>query len=194
MCIRDRRYTAEAIKQRISNARNGMKEFYAPTLDYNFWLKKYEPVKLKGFKALYYHYLYLFGRIRKRETPQRVSFYMRDELIKFERYQKQFRFLYDNDLETTEQLQNRKISAQAEIEELISKRKTIYGNPEKDNERSKINKRLEKLRKDVRMCKNIEVDSKRISERYKRALELEEDSKRENENKRKGIAYMTKNR
>ena len=87
-----------------------------------------------------------------------------------------------------------KISAQAEIEELISKRKTIYGNPEKDNERSKINKRLEKLRKDVRMCKNIEVDSKRISERYKRALELEEDSKRENENKRKGIAYMTKNR
>ena len=44
------------------------------------------------------------------------------------------------------------------------------------------------------MCKNIEVDSKRISERYKRALELEEDSKRENENKRKGIAYMTKNR
>ena len=188
------RYTAEAIKQRISNARNGIKEFYAPTLDYNFWLKKYEPVKLKGFKALYYHYLYLFGRIRKRETPQRVSFYMRDELIKFERYQKQFRFLYDNDLETTEQLQNRKISAQAEIEELISKRKTIYGNPEKDNERSKINKRLEKLRKDVRMCKNIEVDSKRISERYKRALELEEDSKRENENKRKGIAYMTKNR
>lgn len=143
---------------------------------------------------MYYHYLYLFGRIRKRETPQRVSFYMRDELIKFERYQKQFRFLYDNDLETTEQLQNRKISAQAEIEELISKRKTIYGNPEKDNERSKINKRLEKLRKDVRMCKNIEVDSKRISERYKRALELEEDSKRENENKRKGIAYMTKNR
>ena len=89
---------------------------------------------------------------------------------------------------------NRKISAQAEIEELISKRKTIYGNPEKDDERSKINKRLEKLRKDVRMCKNIEVDSKRISERYKRALELEEDSKRENENKRKGIAYMTKNR
>lgn len=30
------RYTAEAIKQRISNARNGIKEFYAPTLDYNF--------------------------------------------------------------------------------------------------------------------------------------------------------------
>lgn len=56
---------------------------------------------------------------------------MRDELIKFERYQKQFRFLYDNDLETTEQLQNRKISAQAEIEELISKRKQYMAIPKR---------------------------------------------------------------
>ena len=31
---------------------------------------------------------------------------MRDELVKFERYQKQFHFLIDNDIETTEQLIN----------------------------------------------------------------------------------------
>ena len=85
-------YSEEAIRQRIIAARNGIRILDKPATDYNSWLKKYEPTKLHGFKALYYHYLYLFGKIRKKETPQRISFYMREEIIKFERYQKQFIF------------------------------------------------------------------------------------------------------
>lgn len=50
------------------------------------WLKKYEPIKLHGLEALYYHYLYLFEKIRKKETPQRVSVYMCEEHINFECY------------------------------------------------------------------------------------------------------------
>lgn len=73
---------------------NGISEF-SKIKDHNAWAKKYEPAKLKGFKALYFHYLYMFGRIRKKETPQRVSFYMREELTKLDRYQKQFLFMYD---------------------------------------------------------------------------------------------------
>ena len=87
-------------------SRNGIQELDKPKTDYNAWLKKYEPTKLHGFKALYFHYLYLFGKIRKKETLQRVSFYMREELVKFERYQKQFLFLYDNDIETMKQWNN----------------------------------------------------------------------------------------
>lgn len=63
-------YSEEAIRQRIISARNGIRILDKPATDYNAWLKKYEPIKLHGFKALYYHYLYLFGKIRKKETPQ----------------------------------------------------------------------------------------------------------------------------
>ncbi len=59
-------YSEEAIRQRIIAARNGIRIFDKPATDYNAWFKKYEPTKLHGFKALYYHYLYLFGKIRKK--------------------------------------------------------------------------------------------------------------------------------
>lgn len=95
-------YSEEAIRQRIIAARNGIQILDKPATVITLGLKNTKPTKLNGFKALYYHYLYLFGKIRKKETPQRVSFYMREELIKFERYQKQFHFLIDNDIETTE--------------------------------------------------------------------------------------------
>ena len=120
-----------------------------PATDYNAWLKKYEPTKLHGFKALYYHYLYRFGKIRKKETPQRVSFYMRDELVKFERYQKHFHFLIDNDIETTKQL------------------KTFKENAE-----------LRKLRKNIRICNNIFQDIETIREHQRYVTLLEQENKK----------------
>lgn len=123
-------YSEEAIQRRIAMARHGIKEFTKEKDDYNAWAKKYEPARLKGFKALYFHYLYLFGKIRKRETPQRVSFYMREELTKLDRYQKQFRFLYDNDIETAEQLQDFKATAENKANELTDQRNGLYDKPE----------------------------------------------------------------
>ena len=111
-------YSEESIRQRIIAARTGILVLDKPIADYNAWLKKYEPTKLHGFKALYYHYLYLFGKIRKKETPQRVSFYMRDELVKFERYQKQFHFLIENNIETTEQLIGFKKNTEKKLSDL----------------------------------------------------------------------------
>ena len=63
-------YTLEAIQQRIIDARNGIRTA-APTelpkKQYKFKgsLKNMPRKKLKGFQALYFHYLYLFKKIRK---------------------------------------------------------------------------------------------------------------------------------
>ena len=173
-------YSEEAIKQRIIAARNGIRGLDKPKSDYNAWLNKYEPTKLHGFKALYFHYLYLFGKIRKKETPQRVSFYMRDELVKFERYQKQFHFLIDNDIETTGQLNDIKQNAEDKISELTLKRTKLYSKPDSKDEISDINTELKKLRVKLRMCNNILEDAERIQIRYNRALELEEEAERQN--------------
>ena len=165
-------YSEEAIQRRIAMGRNGIREF-SETKDYNAWAKKYEPAKLKGFKALYFHYLYLFGKIRKKETPQRVSFYMREELTKLDRYQKQFRFLYDNNIETAEQLQAFKTTAESNIEELTVKRSGLYNKPEAKPDIVEINSKLRELRKEIRLCNNIFEDSERIKERYEAAMQLE---------------------
>ena len=169
-------YSEEAIKQRIIAARNGIRDLDKPKSDYNAWLNKYEPTKLHGFKALYFHYLYLFGKIRKKETPQRVSFYMREELIKFERYQKQFRFLYDNEIETVEQLKTFKENAENKISELTLKRNRLYSKPETKLEIEKINNELHELRKDVRTCNNIFEDAERIREHTEYVARLEKEA------------------
>ena len=169
-------YSEEAIRQRIISARNGIRILDKPIADYNAWLKKYEPTKLHGFKALYYHYLYLFGKIRKKETPQRVSFYMREELIKFERYQKQFHFLIDNDIETAEQLNNFKENTELKISESVIQRSRLYGKTDSTDEIKTINAELQKFRKDMRMCNNIFQDIETIREHQKTVELLEQEA------------------
>ena len=166
--------TKDKIQERIRMARSGIKPLSAPSQDYNAWAKKYEPQKLHGFKALYYHYLYLFGRIRKKETPQRVSFYLREELTKLERYQKQFKFLYENDIETVEQLAGFRKSAEDDIQKLTAERQTLYDKPDGKKDIKNINIRLSELRKKVKLCKNIAEDSKSIQEKHQQAVQLEQ--------------------
>ena len=169
-------YSEEARRQRIIAARNGIRDLDKPKSDYNAWLNKYEPTKLHGFKALYFHYLYLFGKIRKKETPQRVSFYMRDELIKFERYQKQFRFLYDNEIETVEQLTIFKENVENKIDEMIIRRSKLYDKTDSKTEIKTINAELRELRKNLRTCNNIFIDAERIREHTEYVARLEKEA------------------
>lgn len=172
-------YSEEAIRQRIIAARNGIRILDKPATDYTAWLKKYEPTKLHGFKALYYHYLYLFGKIRKKETPQRVSFYMREELIKFDRYQKQFHFLIENNIETIGQINDMKQNTENKIAELTLKRTRLYSKLNTKNEIYNINIELKELRSKLRMCNNILEDAEHIQIRYNMALELDNEAKRQ---------------
>jgi len=134
---------------------------------------------------LYYHYLYLFGKIRKEETPQRVSFYLREQLIKFERYQNQFHFFYDNNIETSAQLLEIKQSDEDRISELTLQRSRLYHKPEAKGEIADINTELKELRAMVRMCNNILIDSERINEKYNEAQRLEQEAMLPKKNKKK---------
>lgn len=191
-------YTEEAIKERIRSARNGIRTAPPSKTDdiYDF-TKKYKymhPKKLKGFTALYYHYLYLFGIIKKKQTPQRVSFFMREELIKFDRYQKQFKFLYENRIEPVGELITYYRETESKISEIIEMKIEIYSHrtEKNDNEvNAKIrimNNKLRKLRNELCLCKNIYADSQLISRNRSRVSELikqAEMEESENEHKRR---------
>lgn len=78
-------YSEAEILQRIIATRNGIitaAPSEMPKKQYKFRgnIKDVKGKKLKGFVALYFHYLYLFKKIQRKQTPQRVSFFMRDEI------------------------------------------------------------------------------------------------------------------
>lgn len=175
-------YSEDDIRERISTARNGIQILPAQQKPkqyrYKGNIRKHKPKKLHGFQALYFHYLYFFNLIRKKQVPQKVSFFMRDELIKFERYQKQMRFLSKNNIVTQTDLQNYQTQAEEKINKLISDRKAVYAERTEINEQevkqkiSAINSTLSKLLSEVRLCKKIFSDAEHISKKQQQAEEL----------------------
>lgn len=183
-------YSEAAILERIIATRNDIitaAPSEMPKKQYKLRgsLKNVKGKKLKGFMALYFHYLYLFKKIQRKQTPQRVSFFMREEMIKFDRYQKQFKFLFSHDIETGEQLQKYQQSREAEIDILITQRKKLYDERNDENcdevkEKAKaINTDLNELRKEIRMCKAIFKDSYKIAEKKRQAMDLQEQADKE---------------
>ena len=192
-------YSEAEIFERIIATRNGIitaAPSEIPKKQYKFRgnIKYVKGRKLKGFVALYFHYLYLFKKIQRKQTPQRVSFFMRDEMIKFDRYQKQFKFLFTHNIETGEDLQKYQKDKEAEVEILITRRKKLYEERTDENcdevkdQAKEINTELNELRKEIRLCKAIFKDSYKIAEKKRQALALQKQADkelRENEHKRR---------
>lgn len=192
-------YSEAEILERIIATRNGIitaAPSEMPKKQYKFRgnIKDVKGKKLKGFVALYFHYLYLFKKIKRKQTPQRVSFFMRDEMIKFDRYQKQFKFLFTHNIETGEDLQKYQKDKEAEVEILITRRKKLYEERTDENcdeakdQAKEINTELNELRKEIRLCKAVFKDSYKIAEKKRQALALQKQADkelRENEHKRR---------
>ena len=192
-------YSEAEILERIIATRNGIitaAPSEIPKRQYKFRgnIKNVKGKKLKGFIALYFHYLYLFKKIQRKQTPQRVSFFMRDEMIKFDRYQKQFKFLFTHNIETDEDLQKYQKGKETEVEILITRRKKLYEEgtdkncDEVKNQAKEINAELNELRKEIRLCKTVFKDSYKIAEKKRQALALQKQADkelRENEHKRR---------
>lgn len=90
--------------------------------------------KYTGFLALYVHYLYVLGKIEKRQYPPRMTSQLRKEVMRFERCREQFAFLRENSITTQEDM----TSFQGRTEETLSslmKQRTIL-NVQKKKRRS----------------------------------------------------------
>ena len=177
-------YTEEAIKLRLQNIRSGIPDkpisLSKPPKKYSVpkgTFQNHKPKKLKGFVALYFHYMYLLGKIKKGKPPKRkAAFLLREEVLKFERYQKQFKFLRINNIETTSQLNIKKSETEGEINALTETRKNLYSERNGADEQAKteiketiseINGQLKGLRKTLALCKNIETDAAQIEEKFR---------------------------
>ena len=183
-------YSEKDIEQRLVNSRFSSyspNKAAAPKKVYRLSKPRYKPRKLKGFIALYYRYLYLLGVIPKRRpvgnSAPRAVLLSKTELLKFERYQRQFKYLTKRQIGDDAALFERLNHLQAEKAELTLRRQQLYKIRRTKNcdecvsaEIEQITARLRDLRREIKLCEQIQEDIPKI--RAKTAAEFERQSRR----------------
>jgi len=133
---RDSRFTEDGILTAVQNNLEEIEAGVKPALSYR---KPYRPYqkhpKYTGLLALYVHYLYVLGKIEKREYPPRMTAGMKKAVMKFEQYRRQFAFLRDHNITTAAQMEAFKSQTDSAITDL-KKQRTIL------NVRKKRRKKL----------------------------------------------------
>jgi hypothetical protein len=144
-------------------------------------------VKLYGFKALYFRYLYTMGKIPvKKNRPVvrsqvRRARYMVPEVKKLNRIMEQERFLRHWKIDTTSELSMFSDAVNDEIYRLTRERKQLYNekrivsatSPETvaaiNGKIAELNTEIKERRKQLDMCKRVETDSKQMEETISKA-------------------------
>lgn len=140
--------------------------------------------KVKGFHAIYLYYVYLLrGKTPKRSRS--VPFTIRQEAAKLRRYQRQFRFLRENWIETVQELSMLHDALQAQIDALTERRKGLYEwkrrGMDVTQELSAVNERLRQTRRSLNLCQSIEADIPRLqtqTQQYREQRAKKEPEKR----------------
>ena len=126
-------YTEQDIRRRLTAQREGgtlATHTFTHTAGRRYRIKCRRPIgtqrKIKGFQALYLRYLYLLRGTHRKKHFRRVPFSMRQEVVRLERYDRQFRYLWANGLTTAEDLEQRITVLQREIYDGEQQRKPLY--------------------------------------------------------------------
>ena len=122
---RDKRFSEDGIRAAIEGNLDAIAEGIKPAVVYRPAYRPYRRhPKYKGFLALYVHYLYLLGKVEKRQYPPRMTPHLKQEVMKFERYREQFSFLREQGITTPEQLDAFQVRTEETLATL-TKRRTI---------------------------------------------------------------------
>lgn len=85
------------------------------------------PVKTyRGLRALYLRYLIMLGKVGRRSLPPRIRQPLREEVIRFEKYKRQFDFLRCNKVETVPQLDRYEQNLDSLTAAMTDRRTTLY--------------------------------------------------------------------
>lgn len=165
-------YTEEATRQRIWVHEQMPLYHRPPAPPKRRYTLQGKPKKLTGFRALYYHYLYLLGKLGKPKSSPRKSRYLMNEIIKLDRYMEQFNLLWKYRIDTESQLHTLEEAIQADLDALTTQRTDLYRQKRKDtdnetlfSEIESINRSIRGRRRELRICARIEADIPRIRQK-----------------------------
>lgn len=116
-------FTEEGIRAAIQGNMDAIEAGRSPAVIYRppYPSFKKHP-KYIGIMALYIHYLYVLGKIGRREYPPRMTPRLRQEVMKSERYREQFNFLRENDIATQGDVAALQIRTEETLANLIKQR------------------------------------------------------------------------
>ena len=173
-------YTETDIRKRIAAGRSGETQALiglpaeAPIRRYT--VKRgnihHPPRKPRGFRSLYLYYLCL---LRGRPQRRRPAYPIRREVIKLQRYQRQFRLMQEYRIEDDAQLTLLGEALQAEMDALVEQRKDLYRRKRSGKdvtaELDAINQTLRGFRQKLKTCSQIQEDIPRIREQIRQHRE-----------------------
>lgn len=152
----------------------------------NFKIKNRK--KATGIKALYLYYCYLLKIFPKTEKRRKTPVSIKADVQKMERISQEARLLCSKDIKTTKELSLYMNTLQKEISSLEEKRDKLYyqntklkkeEKQENYNELSIIAGKIQYLKKEVRMCREIEERVPKIKENIKELNEEKQKGKEE---------------
>ncbi len=157
----------------------------------------YKKGQIKGIRALYLHYLYRLGVIRRRPQPSgRAAFLLREDLRKLDRYVAQAKLLNEHRIDTLPQLQVHKQDAQARLAALTTQRQKAYTAKSQSSDpvnafewaarAGEITQAMKEVRKEVKLCEQIETTSGQMRDHLDQVRE-DERQRRQEAQKRKGV-------
>jgi len=147
--------------------------------------------KLTGLRALYFYYLYRMGVLPKKQdpNPKQVYFLFREDIRFMQNISRETRLLVKHKIDTFEQLTTHKETVVAQINIMYSQRKQLRNQARGiraddkllavKSEIAALSKRIGELRREVRLCEDIERRSVEMKDKLRRAREDEKSKRKE---------------
>ena len=155
--------------------------------------------------ACYYHYCALLRKAYHGKATKRCYFLLREDFLLFSRYQQQTKFLWENHIETMDELLAYKENAEVQIQQLARQRKVLYRQkrePERAAREEKIRsltQQMKALRHEVYICSDIETDAAEVQEKLRQVElaaqeernEVKQDEQRRRSSRSDGAGSLT---
>ncbi len=182
-------YSIESIRNRIlANTRPERRIIPAerPSKQYRFIGKLNTARRITGLRALYFSYLYKMGVLPKKKepNPKQVYFLFREDIRFVQNIAKETRLLVKYGIDTAEQLAGYKDGLTKELIRLCGTRKHLryQSRSIRDEEKlaavkaqiSELSEKIGELRREVRLCEDIEKRSADMKDKLRRAAEDQE--------------------
>lgn len=175
------RYTPEAIQRRILEPKAFPPAGRKPVRRTKLRLGGRRPHGRSGLRALYYVYLYRMGAFPRK--PQRLGYEVRGDIRRLDKRIEQMVFLTRHGIDSREQLAALCSKSEDEIAALSKERQRLYRSDTGAERISQINTRLKDLRRTVKFCKDITIQSEEMERRMRAdrqmAQHLQEEKERQ---------------
>ena len=176
------RYTPESIQRRILEPKAFPPAGTKPVRRARLRTGRKPLFGRSSLRSLYYVYLYRMGVLPRK--PSYMGYEVRQDIRRLDKRIEQMNFLSKHSIDDRGQLAALRAEAEHEIAALTKERQRLYRTAPKGERIGQINARLKTLRRTIKFCKDITVQSEEMERRMladrQTALRLQKEKEQDN--------------